>query len=430
VPNTTSKEAETLLPTNDPQKAESELSYYGWVVVSMCLLANLVAFGCTFSYGVFLKSFASEFGWSRSLIAGAFSIYAIFHNLLAFFAGATADRLGPRPLMTVAGSCLGLSMVVMSRANSIWDLYVLFGVIFSVGVAATYSPAMATVSLWFKAKRGLAIGLTAAGLGAGSLVFSPLSAWLILLFGWRTSYLILGIIAWVIFIPIVVFVRRAPPELAFAKVESESIEGLSFSEAFKTGTFWALCYSFLFHSVAAWTIMIHIVALATDRGISIVMAGSIAGLIGGASLPGRIGAGFLSDRIGRKRVFLSALTFQLVTIVWLLFSREVWMLLLFAIVFGISSGGVGGLLAAFPADYFGHKATGAILGFLAIMAGIGIALGPYLGGYIFDATGSYDYVIVMCIMATIATIISASLLKPVRIAPRSNLADLSWEEAE
>lgn len=217
-----------MTPLNNSQNVEYELSYYGWIVVGMSFLACLIGFGLVYSYGVFFKSLASEFGWSRSIIAGAFSTYAILHNILAFFAGRLVDRYGPKLVLAIAGFCLGLSMIVMSFVTSIFTLYFYFGIIFSTGVAATYSPVMATVSRWFKTRRGLAVGLAAAGLGAGSLVFSPLSAWLISSFGWRQSYVILGIIAWVIFIPIVIFVREAPREFMQAESESKSAKGLFF----------------------------------------------------------------------------------------------------------------------------------------------------------------------------------------------------------
>jgi MFS family permease len=116
--------------------------------------------------------------------------------------------------------------------------------------------------------------------------------------------------------------------------------------------------------------------------------------------------------VGRKRILITEFIFQSIAFIWLLFSTEVWMLFLFAVLFGLSSGGWTGVIAAFPADYFGYKATGSILGFAVILAGIGVAMGPYLGGYIYDTTHSYSYMVIMCIIATIAATISASFLRP------------------
>ena len=402
-----------MLQLNDNQSTEFKLSYYGWVVVGASFLASLVGFGLVTSYGVFLKPLASEFGWSRSVIAGAFSTYAILHTGLAFFAGRFVDKFGPKLILGIGGFCLGFSMLGMSWLTSVFELHIYYGFILSVGVAAIYTPVLATVSRWFKAKRGLAVGIASSGFGGSSLVFSPLSAWLISAFGLRWSFMILGMVCWLIFIPVVILIRPVP-RIMQVEIKSDSKEGLSFFEAFRTLTFWALCFSWMFMAVPLWAIMVHMVPLATDRGIFLLRAGVLAGLIGASSLIGRIGAGFLSDRFGRKRILIGSFVFELMITVWLLFSAETWMLYLFAIFFGISSGGWAGVIGVFPADYFGGKATGTILGFAILMAGVGVAIGPYLGGYIYDATQSYDYMIVMCIIATIAGIISALFLRPVK----------------
>jgi MFS family permease len=387
---------------------ESMVSYYGWVVVGMGFLANLVAFGLVYSFGVFFKPLASEFGWSRSVTAGAFGFYGIFHTLLALFAGRVCDRFGPTLVLTIAGFCLGLSMILMTYITTLWEFYLYFGALFSIGIAAEFIPVMSTVSQWFKVKRGFAVGLTAAGLGAGSLVFSPLSAWLISSFGWRKAYTIIGILSWVVFVPIVKFMKQIPRE----STGCEESGGFSLSEALGTRAFWAFGISWFFIAITLWAMMIHIVPLATDRGMHMLTAGILAGIIGATSIIGRISAGFFSDKVGRKRVLIIEFTIQLIALIWLLFSTNIWMLFFFAVLFGISSGGWAGVIAAFPADYFGFKATGSILGFAEILAGVGVAIGPYVGGHIFDLTHSYNYMVIMCIMATIAAIISASLLRP------------------
>jgi len=380
----------------------------------MAFLANLVGYGLVYSYGVFLKPVSNEFGWSRSMTAGPFGFYAIFHTLLALLAGRLCDRFGPRLILAIGGFCLGLSMILMRNVTTIWDLYLFFGLFFSMGIAGEYIPVMSTVLRWFKVRRGLATGLTAAGMGTGSLVFAPLCAWLISSYGWRTAYTVLGILAWAIFIPIVKLIKQVPRE----SMELGKHDGLSFCEAFRRRAFWALGFSWFFIALALWAMNIHIVPMATDRGVSMMTAGILGGVIGATSIIGRISSGFFSDKVGRKRILITEFTFQLIAVVWLLFSKEVWMLFLFAILFGLSSGGWAGVIAALPADYFGIKATGSILGFIFILVGMGVAIGPYLGGYIFDTTHSYNYMAVMCIIASILAIISASFLGPPgRISP-------------
>ncbi len=394
------------------QHQESSLSYYGWLVVAMAFLANLIAFGLVYAFSVFFKPLASEFGWSRAMTAAAFSVYAISHDVFAPVTGWLTDRFGPKVAAAMGGLCLGSSMVLMSRITSIWEFYLYYALLFGLGIAAVYAPMMATVSRWFTIKRGLAIGLTAAGLGVGSLVLSPLAAWLISSCGWRTAYLCVGVMAFAIFIPITVLIKRAPSKSLGVEGEGEASKGFSFGEALRTRTFWIFSLSWLFIALALWAIMVHIVPLLTDREIPLTVAGFLAGLIGGGSLIGRIGAGFLSDRLGRKLILLASYIFQLMMLIWLLFSTEMWMFYVFAPLFGISFGGWAGVIAAFPADYFGSRATGAIFGFSMIIVGIGGAIGPYVGGYIFDITHSYGYAIGMSILATFVGIVLASLLKP------------------
>jgi len=387
----------------------------------MAFLANLVGYGLVFAYGIFLKPMSNEFGWSRSMIAGPFGFYAIFHNILAPFAGKLSDRFGPKVVLAMGGFCLGLSMVLVRYVTTIWELYFLFGVLFSMGVAGEYIPVMSTVLRWFTVKRGLAVGLTAAGVGAGSLFFSPLCMWLILSFGWKTAYLVLGVLAWVSFIPVVKFIKQVPRE----SMELGKLDGFSFFEASRTRAFWALGFSQLFIAGAMWAMLIHIIPLATDRGVPMMTAGILGGVIGATSIIGRISSGFFSDKVGRKRILITEFIFQSIAFMWLLFSTEVWMLFLFAILFGLSSGGWAGVIAALPADYFGFKATGSILGFATNLGGIGIAVGPYLGGYIFDTTRSYNNMVTMCLIASIAAIISASFLRP---PGRISFAEVSRQE--
>ena len=393
---------------------ESKTLYYGWVVVGMAFLANLTGFGIVFAYSVFFKPLSLEFGWSRTVTAGAFSMYAIVHNILAFFCGRLVDRLGPKVVVAGAGFFIGLSMLLMRYISSVWQLYVIYGFFLSLGIACTYAPVMATVSRWFGKKRGLAIGLTAAGIGAGSMVFSPLSAWLISVFDWRLAYFILGFIAWIIFIPVTRFIKQNTGTIDVSGDNDGIDGGLTFAEAFKTRTFWAYCLSWMFAAFIQWGIFVHIVPILTDSGISIVEAGLMAGLMGGMSLAGRIISGFISDRAGRKEVYIAALTVQLGALLLLTCVNEYWSLFVFVMLFGLGSGGWGGVIGAFPADYFGLKETGSILGFAVIMCGVGVALGPFTGGYIFDASQSYHQMIVICAVIGLASIITAFFMKKVR----------------
>ncbi len=390
---------------------ESKRSYYGWVVVGMAFIAELLAFGLAYSFGVFFKPLGSEFGWGRAATAGAFSAYAIIHTLLAPVTGRITDRFGPRVVVAVGGFCVGLAMLLTSHITAIWQLYLFYGIIFGFGVASIYAPLMATVSRWFTEKRGLAVGITAAGIGTGSLIFSPLAAWLISSYGWRMAYIVVGAICWVLFIPIVRFIKEAPKRNVGVETEKESSKDFTTGEALRTRAFWMLSFAWLLAALALWAIAINIVPLLTDKGVSLVTAGTVAGVIGGVSIVGRAGGGFLSDKMGRKRCLLGGLFAQLIGIILLLFCQELWMFFLFAIILGLGMGAWAGTAPSMPADLFGSKATATVFGFIVIFAGIGVGIGPFAGGHIFDVTGSYHYMIWMCIITSIVAIIFASLIK-------------------
>jgi MFS family permease len=390
---------------------ETELSYYGWVIVIMAFFGNLFAYGLAFAYGIFLKEIAAEFGWSRASIVSAFSIYAFTHNLFSPFAGWLTDKFGPRLTTAFGGLCLGASMILMGFVKDIWELYFYYTLVFGLGVASMYGPMMATVSHWFTQRRGMAIGLAVSGVGGGSLVFSPLVALIISLYGWRTSYMVIGTATLIMFIPITIFIRAPSRETVGIEGKHEGALSFSFMEALKTKALWIFSLSWLFIAMALWAIMIHMVPLLTDKGISLKMAGLLAGLIGAGSILGRIIAGIISDKLGRRQTILLTYHFQLIMLIWLLFSEGVWMFFIFALLFGVSSGGWGSALAAIPADYFGLRAIGAIFGLVIIIVGIGVGIGPYIGGYIFDKTHSYYYMVLICIFVTIVAIVLTLFLK-------------------
>ena len=391
---------------------ESSVRYYGWIVVGTAFLANMMGYGITYSFNVFFKSLYSDFNWSRAMTAGAFSAFAISHTVFAGFAGWLTDKFGPRIVVATGGLCLTASMILMSNINSIFEFYLYYVLLLGWGVATVYTPMMATVSRWFTIKRGFAIGLTSSGIGIGSLVLPPFAAWVIASYGWRTAYAFLGAISFTVFIPIIILVKKPPAETYEAKSQKESLAGFSFTEALKTKSLWFLSFGFFFASLALWALMIHIVALLTDKGMSLTTAGILAGLAGGGSFIGRVSAGFLSDKLGRKPILIAAYVFQMIILIWFLVSKEMWMFFIFAPVFGISFGGWTGVIAAFPADYFGLKTIGSILGFIMIIIGIGGAIGPFMGGYIFDLAHSYNYMIVMCILATLLAILFTLLTRP------------------
>ncbi|MBA7695954.1 L-lactate transporter [subsurface metagenome] len=290
-----------------------------------------------------------------------------------------------------------------------------------IGGSCCFIPIVSTIPRWFTKKRGIAIGITVAGFGLGGIISPPLAQWLISTYDWRQSYLILGLIAFIVVIPLAQFMKHSPQRVGLKPYgEDETVKdeqplvtgGLSLTQAIKTSRFWifgSMLFLFFFSEGA---IIVHITPHAINIGILAIIAASVMSIIAGGSVIGRLSMGFMSDKVGGRLVLIACLTSATLALVWLLFAREVWMLYVFTVIFGIGYGGIVALQTVISAELFGLKFLGIILATLMLFATVGIALGSLLTGSIFDITGSYSLAFLICvIICALAIILSLILLK-------------------
>jgi MFS family permease len=296
-----------------------------------------------------------------------------------------------------------------------------------------FAPLVATASRWFVSKRGLAIGIVVAGIGAGTAVMPPLARYLIATYGWSWSYIILGLLAWIIIIPGALLLRRSPEEkglLPLGKAEAIAADeensniakkednltseraGFSLKDAVHTRAFWLLLAIIIFWSICVQMAMIHIYPHATDLGIPEVVAAKFLLVIGAFSIIGRLVMGAVSDRLGGKLTLAICLVLQTLVMFWLLRATDIWMLYLFAAVFGFAYGGCVPQLPVIAGEIFELKSIGAIVGVQMLGIAIGGAIGPVLGGKVWDVTGSY-YLAFM--VGGICTILALILLAFIRV---------------
>jgi OFA family oxalate/formate antiporter-like MFS transporter len=410
--------------------------FYGWVVVAAAFCVALVAYGVQYSFGIFIDPLTEDFGWSATLVTGAASLFMFSRGALAIFTGWVTDRYGPRIIVAIGGLFLGLGLILTSRSSTAWQLYLFYGLMGGFGLSVAYAPLMATVSRWFVSKRGLAIGIVAAGIGAGTAVMSLLASHLVATYAWRLSYIIIGLLALIIIIPGAFLLRRSPEEkgllplgkaeatagdkenLNIAKKEgsltSESA-GFSLKDAARTRAFWLLLTIIIFWSICVQMVMINIVYHAI-KGLGILegVAATFLSVIGISSIIGRPVMGAVSDRLGGKRTLVICLILQALAMFWLLRATDIWMLYLFAAVFGFAYGGCVPLLPVIAGEIFKLKAIGAIVGVQMLGVAIGGAIGPILGGYVFDVTGSYYLAFMVGGICTIVTLILLAFIR----APR------------
>jgi len=402
-------------------KGEKPKFFYGYVVVIAGFFILMVLWGTIYCYGVFFKPMSGEFGWTRTMTSGAFSLYMILHGALYIVTGRLNDKFGPRAVMTVCGLFLGAGFMLMSQVNTLWQLYLFYGVLVGIGASGGFVPISSTIARWFVRRRGMMTGIAVSGTGAGTIVMPLVARWLISTHDWHFSYLIVGIVVLVVLVVAAQFLRRDPAQMGQLPYGGSEIEhpdlivqaeGFSFREAIHSKQFWLFFTTVFMLGSVSQTTMVHIVPHVTDLGISAALAAGIMALIGAVSIVGRIGLGGAADRTGKKRVLFIAFVLYLVAFLWVIPARELWALNLFAVLFGLAYGAGEVMISPMVAELFGLKEHGALLGATAFAATLGATVSPLMTGYIFDVTNSYQLAFVVLATLSAVALVLVPLLKP------------------
>ena len=395
--------------------------FYGYLVVIAGFLILVLMYGTLYSFGVFFKPVLMEFGWTRAITSGAYSLCFLLSGVVAIAAGGLNDKFGPRAVMSCSGLLLGIGYFLMAKIATIWELYLYYGVIVGVGMGGGIAPSLSTVARWFVKRRGLMTGMTIAGTGTGTLVTPLIANWLISTYNWRTSFTIIGIAAFILIVGLAQLLIRDPgrkglsPYGAGTPADMSNLDaaGLSLQEAVRTAQLWILFGIYVFSGFFVQVIIVHIVIHATGLGISPVSAASVLSVAGVGSLIGRIMGGGLSDRVGNKPPIIAALILAGAGFIWLLVARELWMLYIFAIIFGLAYGEILCMMSLLPAQLFGLRSQGVILGIIIFASTIGGGIGPVVAGRIFDITDSYQIALMICVAVACVGLILAIFIRPV-----------------
>ncbi len=367
--------------------------FYGWIVVAASAAIVCIGMGALFSLGVFLKPMADTMGWSRGAISSVALLNWVSMGLGSFVWGALSDRIGTRAVAVAGGLLLGLGLVLSSQAQALWHLDVSFGFMVGFAVGAFYAPLTSTATKWFTARRGLAVALVSSGIGVGILTIAPLARALTSLWDWRVALLVIGDLAWLIIVPVALLIREQPGDVGAAAMGGAARAGRDYStrEVMATPQFWAIALTHFACCAAHSGPIFHMVTHATDQGIGAMAAASALGVSGLASIAGRVGGGLLADRFGAKVTLLAGLALQAAMIVLYLLVREVGPFYALAIVFGVAYGGVMPLYALVTREYFGEKVMGAAYGGVFLVSTLGMGLGSFAGGVLYDRLGSYTW---------------------------------------
>jgi MFS family permease len=390
-----------------PKPADASESGYGWVVVWACFVSLAVIFGVAYAFAALFESFTTEFAAQRADVSLVFGLSGLIYFTLGIGGGMLADRFGPRVVCCIGMVFIATGLLATSFAQSLLMVYLSYGVGIGIGIALVYTPSIACVQPWFTRRRGLAAGIASAGIGAGTLLVPLLVALAVSSLQWRDALRVLALAVLLVGVGAASLLRRAPAATATGM---RHVPGATLREALRSPGFRWLYLVALSGGPVMFIPFAHVSAAARDLGIADAQAVGLVGMIGIGSLVGRFAIGALADRVGRRQTLvLMQVSMGASYLLWLGASGYP-MLLLFALWFGLSYGGIVSLLPALCMDLFGARAVAGIIGSLYSGAALGNLLGPFVAGAVFDHAGSYLPVIWGCMALSLVAVWAARQL--------------------
>jgi MFS family permease len=376
-----------------------------WRAVAVAFTAMFTTFGIAYSFGAFLLPVSDELGAGRGATAAVFSLTTLAFFGLGGLSGPAVDRFGPRRVVLVGAAALGLGLLLTSQATSLWQAYLGHGLGVGLAVACCYVPLVAVVGGWFVRRRTVAVGVAVSGIGLGTLVGAPAAAALIDAVGWRDAYLVLGAVGVLVLLGCAALVRPAP--VALDAVHVPLLPRL------RTRAYAVLYGAGLLLSVALFVPFVHLPAFAQNRGAGAVAAAALVGIIGAASIVGRLALGAAAARIGVLRTYQGCFGLMAVSFALWLGEPSYGRLVAFALLLGLGYGGFVALGPPLVAEVFGVQGLGALLGVLYTSAAIGSAVGPPLAGLLIGDGSGYR----AAVLASLAfACVAAALVSRVRSA--------------
>ncbi|MBE0627439.1 MAG: MFS transporter [Burkholderiales bacterium] len=365
-----------------------------------------LSYGVWYSYSVFLVALLKEFGWSRSVLAGAFSVFTLVHGAANPFIGILCERIGPRRLVMFGGAALGLALYANGYIATPGHLYLGFGIVTALAVACCgWVPAVVLVQRQFMDRLGFSLGIVSSGIGLGMLFVVPLCQLLIESLGWRAAWQILGAVCAGWIVPAAWFLLRddAPrpvlaPQARVANAPGSGALDLTLGVALRTQSFWLVLGAFFFGNVCSQTLHVHQVAFLVDHGLAAMAAASVVGVVGVASVFGKTGGGWLSDRYERELIYVIGIAIMVLAVGALALVGAVpsrWGAYAYAVLLGVGYSATAALIPAMVSDRFRGRRFGLILGVGLFASALGSALGPWMAGRLFDLTGSYALALVI-----------------------------------
>ncbi len=409
-----------------PQEAHPQDRFYGWLIVGACFFLTLTLGETFWTFGVFFKPLQQEFGWSRALVSSIFTAFLLGYALSVIASGRLVDRYNPKPVLLASALLMVSGLCLCSVGATIHHFRLcLFAV--GLGSGATWSVPNATVQRWFYGRKeaGLALGIVISGVGVGALVFAPLINFLIQTYGWRITFLILGIVFGSVIVMATLILRPLPRDITVTDKGTQA-RGIPAGDQGPAGSRWYVSWAFvaiLFISVVGMfsfqLVSTHMVPHATDVGISPSAAAAALGLMGGFSIFGRVSSGLFSARLGWHRLLSLSYFGMSASMVCLLVLKEIWMLHVFAFSYGVFHGvRISSQVGVLP-EIFGMRSLGEAIGLTAAAGQLISAFSPYVVGALFDTRGSYSLAFLLTAILLVAGGVVAGLVKRIAVSTSS-----------
>jgi MFS family permease len=389
---------------------------YGWGIVAVCTLMTAVTYGLLYSYGVFFKPLAAHFDWDRATVSSVYSVSLIIRGAISIWIGWLADRYGAKKIMVFCGFMMGLGLVLTSKINELWQFFISYSLIEAIGLSGSFGIATAMTARWFTRNRGFALGIVSAGVGIGTLVIVPGSERLINAVDWPLAFLISGICAGAIVMIAALFLKPAPLNGVVSSSQNpagkkeETIE-LTLIQAIRTRRMQIVMVVFLCFIFCNQLILVHYYNYATDIGIDPLAAAGLVSLMGIISIGGRLAMGVWAEKLGLYNTLILCCILLIVSLVGLAFFHSTWALYAFAVIFGFTYGAEVPQVPMFVGKFGGTKNMAALVGLVLFVGNVGGALGPWVGGKMYDMTLSYQWAFTIGVAGGLAALILAWTLR-------------------
>ena len=411
-----------------PKNATSSRIFYGWYVLAACFLLLFFQSGARFSFGIMFKPMMTELGWNRASISSVFFLNMVFFALALSVGGKLYDRYGPRWVIFVSTVLLAGGFMCTALVRSMWQFYFFYGILTATGIGGASVPLIASLmSKWFEKRRGLAISLALSGTCLGQFILVPIFNQLVLNYSWRISYMLIGLIMLVVNTVLAFAVIRGnPADLGFEPYGHKNTNGagnresaavspvhdrdLNLPQAMKTLSFWLFLLFMLICGSGDFLVATHLVPFVTDYGVSATSAANMLALYGLMSLGGILVAGPISDLIGNKIPIALTFVFRVFLFVLILKYRTPLSFYIFAAGFGFTWLVTAPLTTTLVGRLYGFAHVGMISGFITTVHHLGGGFWAYMGGLLFDKTGSYQTVFIFStVLAAIAAIFTMAI---------------------